>query len=260
MLPPPAGGRRRLHEPDQLSRSAEEVLAAVPWRSITWRRGTKGRLTARFAVLRIRAADGGGQQIGGRPAQHLPGEEAWVVGEWRASGETRVPPVQPARRHRSQGPGRHHQGALDLRAGAPADERGTRPRPLRGALLGGAAPTHDDDDDRSRVPAAPSPSRGRAGEKGGPDHPRSPVCPPCGPLASLTCSAPEHHRDARTAESRSTRFLRQNCQSSVSLSVGAAHADLALCTGQHPVPYLIQHGSLAATRTLCGPAAAGLHS
>jgi SRSO17 transposase len=29
------------------------------------------------------------QQIGGRPAQHLPGEEAWVVGERRASGETK---------------------------------------------------------------------------------------------------------------------------------------------------------------------------
>jgi hypothetical protein len=34
-------------------------------------------------------ADGPAQQIGGRPAQHLPGEEAWAIGERRASGETK---------------------------------------------------------------------------------------------------------------------------------------------------------------------------
>ena len=89
LLAPPPSSRRRLHEPDQLSRSAEEILADAPWRTITWRRGTKGRLTARFAAVRIRVADGQAQQIGGRPAQHLPGEEAWVVGERRASGETK---------------------------------------------------------------------------------------------------------------------------------------------------------------------------
>ena len=89
LLPPPTGSRRRLHEPDRLSRSAEEVLAGAPWCSITWRRGTKGRLSARFAALRVRVADGQAQQIGGRPAQHLPGEEAWVVGERRASGKTK---------------------------------------------------------------------------------------------------------------------------------------------------------------------------
>jgi SRSO17 transposase len=89
VLPPPAGGRRKLHEPDQLSRPAEEVLAEAAWRNVTWRRGTKGKLAARFAAVRIRVADGAAQQIGGRPAQHLPGEEAWVVGERRASGETK---------------------------------------------------------------------------------------------------------------------------------------------------------------------------
>ena len=89
LLPPPVGGRRKLHEPDRPSRPAEEALAETAWRRVTWRRGTKGRLTARFAALRIRVADGAAQQIGGRPAQHLPGEEAWVVGERRASGEAK---------------------------------------------------------------------------------------------------------------------------------------------------------------------------
>ena len=89
LQPPPAGSRRKLHEPDRLSRPAEEVLAGATWRKVTWRRGTKGALSAHFAAARIRVADGPAQQIGGRPAQHLPGEEAWVVGERRASGETK---------------------------------------------------------------------------------------------------------------------------------------------------------------------------
>jgi SRSO17 transposase len=87
--PPPASGRRKRHEPNQISRSAEKVLVGAAWRRLTWRRGTKGGLTARFAAARIRVADGPAQQIGGRPAQHLPGEEAWVVGERRISGETK---------------------------------------------------------------------------------------------------------------------------------------------------------------------------
>ncbi len=89
LLAPPAGSRRKLSEPDQRSRSAERVLADAAWRRVVWRRGTKGRLSTYFAAVRIRVADGPAQQIGGRPAQHLPGEEAWVVGERRASGETK---------------------------------------------------------------------------------------------------------------------------------------------------------------------------
>ncbi len=65
------------------------MLADADWRPISWRRGTKGRLAARFAARRVRVADGPAQQIRGKPAQHLPGEAAWVVGERRASGETR---------------------------------------------------------------------------------------------------------------------------------------------------------------------------
>jgi SRSO17 transposase len=89
LQPPPPGSRRKRSEPDQVSRSAEKTLADVVWRKVTWRRGTKGRLSAHFAAARIRVADGAAQEIGGRPAQHLPGEEAWVVGERRTSGETK---------------------------------------------------------------------------------------------------------------------------------------------------------------------------
>ncbi len=89
MIFPVAGrGRpRKRHIPDQLSVAAETVLAGQPWRSVTWRRGTKGRLSARFAALRVRVADGPPQRIHDMGAQHLPGEEVWVVGEQRSTGE-----------------------------------------------------------------------------------------------------------------------------------------------------------------------------
>ena len=86
---PVAGrGRPRQHAiPDVLSASAELVLRDTSWRKVNWRRGTKGWLSARFAARRIRVADGPPQRIRDGGAQHMPGEEAWVVGEYRASGE-----------------------------------------------------------------------------------------------------------------------------------------------------------------------------
>lgn len=81
------GRPRKRHIPDQLSRPAEAVLAEADWQTLSWRRGTKGRLAARFAALRVRVADGPPQRIHDMGAQHLPGEEVWLVGESRASGE-----------------------------------------------------------------------------------------------------------------------------------------------------------------------------
>ena len=81
-LVPPAG-RARKPVPDQEPRAAEDVLGRLPWRRVTWRHGTKGKLTARFAATRARVADGA---VWGNN-RHLPGREAWLVGEWRTSGE-----------------------------------------------------------------------------------------------------------------------------------------------------------------------------
>src|SRR3546814_15182618 len=63
------------------------MLDNAKWRQFSWRRGTKWRLSARFAVMRVRNADGPPQRIGASGAQHMPGEEAWLVGEHRSSGE-----------------------------------------------------------------------------------------------------------------------------------------------------------------------------
>jgi SRSO17 transposase len=81
-------GRPRQHPiPSTESVAAENMLAGVRWRPITWRRGTKGPLRAAFAAVRVRVADGPAVRIRGRVGQHLPGDEVWLVGERRASGE-----------------------------------------------------------------------------------------------------------------------------------------------------------------------------
>jgi SRSO17 transposase len=60
MIFPVAGrGRpRKRHIPDVTSVTAQVMLETARWRTVSWRRGTKGRLSARFAAVRVRVADG----------------------------------------------------------------------------------------------------------------------------------------------------------------------------------------------------------
>ena len=96
-LVPPTGCARK-PSPDREPREAEAVLADLTWRRVTWRQGTKGKLSARFAAIRVRAGDG---PVWGNN-RHLPGEEVWLVGEWRSSGERKYYlsnlPAETARR------------------------------------------------------------------------------------------------------------------------------------------------------------------
>src|SRR3954454_15181636 len=81
-----ATGRARKHPvPSAASAGAAELIEARPaaFRAVSWRTGTKGPLKAEFAASRVRVADG----PAAAHAPHLPGEEAWLVGEHRASGE-----------------------------------------------------------------------------------------------------------------------------------------------------------------------------
>ena len=83
----PVAGRgrpRQHHVPDTRSTSAQAMLETAKWRKVSWRRGTKGPLVARFAAVRV--ADGPTQRIHDKGGQHLPGEKVWVVGEHRATG------------------------------------------------------------------------------------------------------------------------------------------------------------------------------
>jgi len=88
VFPVAARGRPRKNAiPNVTSVSAQATLEAAKWRQVSWRRGTKGKLSARFAAVRVRVADGPPQRIHDMGAQHLPGEEVWLVGEHRSTGE-----------------------------------------------------------------------------------------------------------------------------------------------------------------------------
>lgn len=89
MIFPVAGrGRpRERHIPDVKSITAQAMLDGARWQAVSWRKGTKGRLSARFAAMRVRVADGPTQRIHDMGAQHLPGEDVWVIGEHRSTGE-----------------------------------------------------------------------------------------------------------------------------------------------------------------------------
>ena len=87
--PTAAAGRPRQHPvPSEAPSAAEAVLAGADWRRLSWRSGTKGPLAAAFAARRVRPAEG--DQL--RNGWHLPGEEVWLVGERRPSGEQKYYP------------------------------------------------------------------------------------------------------------------------------------------------------------------------
>jgi SRSO17 transposase len=105
MRPPPRARRPSSQSlvPATEAVSAEALLRNQYWRTITWPRGTKGPLRAAFAARRVRVADGPAVRLHGRNNQHMPGEEVWLVGERRASGERKyylsnLPAGTPLRR------------------------------------------------------------------------------------------------------------------------------------------------------------------
>lgn len=102
VLPPqtrPQGRGVKYSVPSKPYLSAEWLMATLPkhlWQEVRWRKGTKGWLSAQFAAVRMRVADG--PMIGQN--DRLPGDEVWVVGEERADGERKyylsnLPPETP---------------------------------------------------------------------------------------------------------------------------------------------------------------------
>src|SRR6202451_2780514 len=81
------GRARKYNIPDQLPVAAEALLAGGKWRKVSWRRGTKGRLACFFAGPRLRLADGHKHRMLDNRMQCMPGEEVWLIGERRSTGE-----------------------------------------------------------------------------------------------------------------------------------------------------------------------------
>src|SRR5271157_4591135 len=109
---------------------------------------------------------------------------------------------QPACRRRSQDIGRDNQGALGLRAGAPAAQGRTRPRPLRRPLMARPSSPRADDHDRLRLPPASSPRRRERGKKESPPALLSRRCRPYEKPSSPPWRA-LRPTDARTAAGKS---------------------------------------------------------
>jgi SRSO17 transposase len=76
------GRPRRRHVPDILSIPAADMLADAKWQTVSWRTGTKGKLKARFAAVRVRTSESGT-----RVSNICRATKPWLIGEHRASGE-----------------------------------------------------------------------------------------------------------------------------------------------------------------------------
>ena len=115
-------------------------------------------------------------------------------------GGEKVLSRQPASDDRPTQLGGYHQGAMDLRAGSPATERGTRSRSLRGPVVARSSPPRAHDDDRVCLPPASPPRSSKAAEKKESTGLRlSRLCPPC--AAPSSSSSLAHRRsDARIVE------------------------------------------------------------
>src|SRR6201987_4271296 len=82
-----AGRPRKYNIPDRQPVAAEALMAGAKWRRVSWRRGTKGRLSCLFAARRVRVADGHKHRMLDNRMQCMPGDEVLVVGERRSTGE-----------------------------------------------------------------------------------------------------------------------------------------------------------------------------
>jgi SRSO17 transposase len=74
--------------PTEKSQSVAKVIEELgpsAVRKVTWRKGTKGPLSGRFAMTRVRPADGPRAHT---TNDHLPGDEVWLIAEFR-SDETK---------------------------------------------------------------------------------------------------------------------------------------------------------------------------
>lgn len=124
--------------------------------------------------------------------------------------------LEPAGRHQPQGARRRHQGQMDLRTGASTTQGGAWPRPFRGAVLDGTAPTRTDGDDRLCLSAIPPPQGCGTGKKELPDRPRNQPCRPSGKPSS-TPSRDRHQDAALIVTGSSQNAPGKICQSSAIL-------------------------------------------
>ena len=116
--------RPRLAKDSPQPLSLAELAAGTPLRRVTWRNGTKGPLSARFAWLRVWPAYGweAGECAGAEPH--------WLLIEQRPDGSVRYALEQPAGHHLAFSRRALLAQPLARRAGLPTNERGVRVGPF----------------------------------------------------------------------------------------------------------------------------------
>ena len=191
------GRRRQYHIPDRPPVSAEMMLSRETWQKISWRRGTKGRLACLFAARRVRIADG--HRMLDNRMQCMPGDEVWLVGERRSTGEqkyyvsnlpadTTLKMLAATIKARWICEQAHQQLKEEL--GLDHFER---------KILDRITSPRLDDDDRLRVPAISPPHSSGAEKKESGDRHHSQACQPSGKLSSTSLQG-LHRRGARTVK------------------------------------------------------------
>jgi len=116
------------------------------------------------AATRVRIADGAPQRIGSAGAQHMPDEEACLVGEHRSNGERKLS-FELTVRHANQGSGWRDQSTMDMRTGPSATQRGIGAGLLRGTILDRTSLACLDVDDCLRLTAVPQACSGGTKKK-----------------------------------------------------------------------------------------------
>src|SRR4051812_44320970 len=268
----PTGRPAKHPVPSRLPGSVAALLETQRWQRITWRSGSKGPLSARFAALRVRVADGprnaDNTRLPGDGRGHCPGRAGGRMARQRRE---EILPQQPAAADHAAAAGRHRQGALVLRAGASAAQARAWPRRLRGPVLDRPAPARPDDLHRFCLPATPALEGCGAGGKRwtSTGRRRSPRCLRSDAPSAPSCSL--RLRSLVVARTAIDDFLitLQKCQGRASLPVGICDVDVATQAdhvaeaelGQEGEQLLIaeaaigQDGDPAATRDEVGQAA-----
>ena len=176
----PTGGRPQSNPPLRPGSPRpvrrRDLAAVTPLRRVAWREGTKGRMSGRFAWVRVWPG------FGWKRGECAAADPVWLLAD-RGAGRRRhqVRPVEPAGRNEYP-PGRPPvEESLAGRAGVPTDEGGGGARPLRGAELAGVPPPRGPGHAGLRVPAPGAGASARradaddrpvgAAKKGEPDRP-----------------------------------------------------------------------------------------
>jgi hypothetical protein len=148
----------------------------------------QGKAQGAFCCGSLLVADGP-RSGSGKGQQHLPGEEAWLVGEHRASGEKKYYLANlPAKADPRTLAATIKARWICEQAHQQLKER-TRSRSLRGLILAGPASACAYDNDRLRLPSVSPAQNGETGKKN-----RRPTA-----SANFASRAPSHPRTHRPA-------------------------------------------------------------